>query len=102
MALQPITSTPPRLTWDEFIVRWNWPQGEHVAVIGPIGSGKSTLMRSIMELRSWVVVLGSKKKDATYTRYMECGYERIGSWPPPKPKRGQMSQHLLLWPQIKT
>ena len=102
MATQPILSTPLRLPWDEFVTRWYWPQGEHVAIIGPIGSGKSTLMRSILELRSWVVVLASKKKDSTYDGYLAAGYERIGRWPPPKPKRGQQYQRTILWPKIKT
>lgn len=90
-----------RLSWDEFSARWEWPQGEHVVVVGPIGCGKSTLIRSIAERRDWVVGLASKKKDDTYERYVKAfGYERITRWPP-HVRKGQTFQRVLLWPKIE-
>lgn len=99
MPTQPM-EIPQRIAWDDFVCRWDWPQGEHVVCIGPTGCGKSTLMRSVIQLRDWAVVLGSKKKDDTYTRYLAQGYERAFRWPAPTPPKGQLTQHVLLWPKI--
>lgn len=92
---------PQRVSWPEFIGRYfPWRQGEHVVIVGPTGSGKSVLMRSLMTRRDWVTVLCSKKRDATYTDYLNSGYIRALKWPPPLPPKGADSQHVLLWPKI--
>lgn len=94
---------PDRCDWQEFTeTRFQWEQGEHVVIVGPIGSGKSTLMRSLLWERDWVTVLCSKKKDRTYDEYLKEGYIRAEKWPPPMPPKDQRSQHVLLWPKIKT
>jgi hypothetical protein len=95
-----LTPTLQRLEWEPFLAGLEWPQGEHVVVIGTTGSGKSTLIRALAERRDWVVGLASKKADRTYDRYLELGYERIKRWPPPI-RKDQVGQHVLLWPRVK-
>lgn len=93
------TSLPDRLDWDTFIKTLDWNQGEHVAVIGPTGCGKSTLMRALVWRRDWVVSFCTKKKDSTYDDSLRQGYKRVVKWPPPKTK--ERREHLLLWPKYE-
>lgn len=90
---------PERVPWEQFIKTLDWQQGEHVAVIGPTGSGKSVLMRALCWRRDWVVDFCTKKSDDTYQDSISQGYKRITKWPPPKSKKN--SEYLLLWPKFQ-
>lgn len=68
-------------------------------MIGPTGSGKSTLIRALAWRRDWVGWLATKKKDATFDENLRQGYRRIKKWPPPK--TGEDREHWLLWPEYK-
>lgn len=83
---------PPRSTdvvgvsWDVF-ERWfaaAWRPGEHVALIGPTGTGKSTFAVRIMNARKYVIAIDPKGEDSTLTA---SGFRRIRSWPPPESVR---------------
>lgn len=82
------------IQWLQYM-RKNWKQGEHVAIIGPTGRGKTTLARYLLAIRRYVVVLAVKahddtietfKKpwhDATNTkRIIDPKYKVINYWPP--------------------
>jgi GTPase SAR1 family protein len=71
----------------------NWHQGEHVAVVGPTGVGKTTLITRLVEARRYVVVFVSKVHDDTIRKDFK-GFERIEQWPP---KIHQ--DKVLLWPK---
>jgi hypothetical protein len=86
---------PERVPWDElcpeFIEAWGYPGGrfhpEHVAIVGPTGSGKSWLERTILMERarrrgSHMVVICTKPADSTLTG---MGWPIVTEWPP---KRG--------------
>ena len=74
-------------------VRWSllrpaflnvWEAGQHLAVLGPTGSGKTVVSIDLLEGRAerrdaHVVVLGSKRRDAGLT---ELGWPIIRAWPP--------------------
>lgn len=92
---------PCQVSWDEFCRLFPFEQGEHIAVIGQTKSGKSTILRCLLNEQKWNVVLCSKKKDATYDKFLAQGYERIPKWPPPPQPKGQDWQHVLLWPKIE-
>jgi len=47
-----------------------WRQGEHVAVVGDTGTGKTYLMARLVQLRSHVVVLRTKPDDITFPKFM--------------------------------
>lgn len=57
--------------------------GEHVSCIGETGSGKTTLARNILRMRSFVVVLGTKKRDEDlYPALESLGFVRKENWNP--------------------
>jgi hypothetical protein len=66
--------------WDKFLAWFRdvWEPGQHVALIGPTGEGKSTFAVGILGLRKYVLALDPKGHDHT----LSCsGFERILSWP---------------------
>lgn len=70
------------LTWDEFLeyFRFAWKAGQHVALIGMTGAGKSTFASGILDQRRYVLALDPKGGDATLST---LGYPRIGEYPLP-------------------
>jgi energy-coupling factor transporter ATP-binding protein EcfA2 len=78
-------------------------QGEHVAIVGPTGSGKSVLGLELCQVigertasdrrPARVVVFAYKPHDATISR---LGWKRISpsEWPP-----GYGQEHVVLWPK---
>lgn len=85
-----------RSPWNEFRSAWAWEQGEHVTLLGPTGAGKTTLALDILDRRSYVLVLATKPKDATFSRLRRQGFDVIREWPPPA-----LSQKMVLWPPIR-
>jgi len=97
------------------IIRWeklsevfsrSHKQGEHVAIVGQTGSGKSVVGLSLCRIISKrkardgrparVVVLGTKPRDDTMTKL-------VGDWPVVKkwpPSYGQ--EHCIVWPRGRT
>lgn len=75
--------------WPEFEGRFAgaWKPGEHVALIGPTGTGKTTLATSILPLRRYVLALDPKGGDGTLSSLARRGFTRIETWPPPKSVR---------------
>lgn len=89
----------PFLDWDSFLAQFEWTQGEHVALIGPTGSGKTTLALSLLPLRKYVVAVGTKPRDKTLENLQRSrGFTRIKEWesldPTVHPKR-------ILWPDAR-
>lgn len=66
----------------------SWRQGEHVSIIGPTGTGKTTIAHSILDAREFVCVLAVKRFDDTLQRfkyghrYGRARYDVIRKWPP--------------------
>jgi hypothetical protein len=60
----------------------SWKQGEHVAIVGLTGTGKTTLASELLGIRSWVVAVAVKRKDDTLERFKEQGYRVLKKWPP--------------------
>lgn len=102
-----MVSTPmkiDRVSWNElgpeFLNTWGMPKGkfmpEHLAILGPTGSGKSFFMTNILKERaerrgSHVVILATKPADGTLTK---MGWPIINKWPP----KYDQSQ-VIYWPK---
>lgn len=90
----------PVIPWDQFkgdIFRWR--QGEHVALIGPTGSGKTTLSMSLLPYRRYVVALATKPKDSTMDALKDSGYKVISKW---EKMPVDLYPRRILWPDAKT
>ena len=86
---------------EEFYSSWGWPNGkwepEHVAIVGPTGSGKSMLQCEILKVRaqmrdSHAVVIATKPADKTMKA---MGWPIVNSWPPPWGKH----ERVIFWPK---
>ena len=68
------------LPWDQFLqyIGWAWKPGQHFALIGPTGEGKSTFAVGILEGRKWVLALDPKGEDETLT---DSGFRRMSCLP---------------------
>lgn len=83
----------------------HWEAGQHVAIVGPTGSGKSYLAFDILEARAQrrgahVIVLGTKRRDPTLEQLERDGWARIPSWPPDYEHREL--RRVILWPPYRT
>jgi hypothetical protein len=70
------------LTWPAF-TKWfekAWKPGEHIALVGPTGTGKTTLACGILPLRKYVLALDPKGGDSTLATLRKHGFHRSG-WP---------------------
>lgn len=93
-----MTSPPadvPVVPWPAFLggLRSEWRQGEHVAIVGPTGRGKTTLALAILPVRDWVTIVATKPKDRTLAGLRRSGWRIIRAWPPPVGVR-----RVILWP----
>lgn len=84
----------PFVEWSEFLPRFKWRQGEHVALVGPTGQGKTTLALQLLPLRKWVTIVATKPRDRTLAGLAREGYIRVGAWPPPS----DQANRVILWP----
>jgi hypothetical protein len=100
-------AAPPVVPWDLWHAQFDsiWEQGQHCLFNGPTGSGKTVLARVLARDRRFVVVLGTKPRDAELDAYMAEGYTRVETWPPPRKAMRRLqdgSIRVVLWPPIKT
>ena len=95
----------PEINFDEWYqdFKEEWLQGEHVALIGQTGTGKTTVAHHILDIRSYVTVLAIKREDDTLERFKRGekfgreAYTVIHKWPPDYP-----THHVILWVKPKS
>jgi hypothetical protein len=96
----------PVIEFDDFMQYvFDWKQNQHVGLVGPTESGKSTLQYAILPKRKYVCFFATKPRDDTLDAFADKGgYVRIEDWPP---TRGRMSKKVItpeemprrmLWP----
>lgn len=95
-----IAQNAPQIPWDEFLRRFQWRQSQHVALIGPNGSGKTNLLIHLLKMRDYVVLLATKPRDRTLEELVvEGGFEVFHEWveldADKHPKR-------IIWPDARS
>lgn len=96
--------TVPKMSWEEFSDAFTmgdlaWLQGEHVSLIGPTGSGKTTLAYFLLPLRKYSIVLATKPKSPSLTRFgRDHHYTVLKEWKQMPPKR---SPKRIIWPRME-
>jgi hypothetical protein len=68
------------LPWPRFLdyMTWAWKPGQHIAMIGPTGEGKTTFAAGLLSTRKWVLAFDPKGEDETLTA---SGFERVAHLP---------------------
>lgn len=98
--LAKMATEAPRIPWDEFITDvFRWAQGEHAALIGPTGQGKTTLLTNLLPLHPYVTVFATKPKDDSMQRLVKTGYYPIKKWESLDPKK---FPRRVLWPDASS
>lgn len=98
----------PVVSWDDFrTFIFDWRQNQHVGLIGPTDSGKSTLSFSILPMRKYVTFFATKPRDATLDVFAtKGGYKRIEDWPPRtrlhRVVTAEQMPRRLLWPDARS
>ena len=95
--------TAQRIPWSELREDFTstFKQGDHVAIIGPTGQGKSTLALSLLdtlwERGASILFLANKPSDPLLgTISRSRNWARIKKWPPTYADR--QKRRVLLWP----
>lgn len=81
-----LASQVPRKPWSVFLKDFNPAPGEHVAIIGPTGQGKTILQINVMPKFPFVAALATKPADKSMDRLIERhGYLKLAKWQPLNP-----------------
>jgi energy-coupling factor transporter ATP-binding protein EcfA2 len=98
MTAPPALDLPPVLDWSTFARRLDWRQGEHVALVGPTGMGKTTLALALLQRRTYRVLIATKPKDRTLADLTTRagGYKLLRAWP--HHVDAALTPRVLLWP----
>lgn len=78
-----------------------WAPGQHVAMIGTTGEGKSTFAVGLLGTRKYVIALDPKGEDETLE---QAGYARVREMPPPKGRpvgRPQPGTERWIWDRVQ-
>lgn len=89
--------TYPTVEWERLhrYLGKEWRQGEHVAIVGPTGCGKTTLESQLLDIRGYVVLFATKVHDDTLKKDFP-NFHVIDKWPP------EIYQNkIILWPNTK-
>lgn len=86
----------PFVEWDLFRAYFPWEQGEHMAMIGPTGAGKTTLALELLPIRQFIAVIATKPKDSTLQRFgKEQNFKVMKTW---KNKSAKRTPRRIIWP----
>lgn len=90
----------PRVEWSLFLrEELRWLPGEHFALIGPTGQGKTTMELNLLPLHPYVTVFATKPRDETMDHLLHSGYVKFERWHSVDPKQ---FPRRVLWPNAKS
>lgn len=94
-----VASNAPRMPWDKFTRTVFQPlPGEHLAIIGATGQGKTHLQNNVLPYWPFVAVFATKNNDSTIDRLIsESSYERFDRWYPLSPLD---HPRRVIWPNV--
>jgi len=77
------------MPWKQFIADFaaRWEPGQHVALIGPTGKGKTTLAAQLVRTRKYVIAADVKGGDSSLGRFTQFGFQHVSEWPLPRQVR---------------
>lgn len=81
------------MEWERHLSTWQWKQGDHITLLGPTGSGKTTLARALLPKRRFVLFLATKPKDVVINKLRKEGYKVTKDWP-------TYGERIVFWPNI--
>lgn len=91
-----VASDAPRVPWDDFTRdHFDWQRGEHLALIGPTGQGKTTMMRHLLPRHPFTTIVATKPADRTLEPFMRDGYRRMERWHSVDPR---VIPRRIIWP----
>lgn len=92
-----LSTEAPRVPWDRFVRDHlsQWHAGEHFALIGPTGQGKTTMLQNILPYRPYVVVFATKPRDESMEAFIRAGYARRTKW---RAEPAAEVPRRVLWP----
>lgn len=96
------------MQWDRFLdyFKAKWKRGQHIALLGPTGTGKTTLACGILPLRKYVMALDPKGGDQTLEKLKRKGFIRCETWPIPREGRKRIEEgkplRLIMGPKIES
>ena len=70
------------MKWEDFL-EWfkiKWELGQHVALVGPTGAGKTVYVVNILPMRKYVIALDAKGGDESLELLTRKGFE-YSKWP---------------------
>lgn len=78
--------------------RKQWKQGEHLTMIGPTGSGKTTLALELITVHPYVAIIGTKQRDDTLEKFAKKHkhYRIINEF-----KKSTLDDTMIVWPKLK-
>lgn len=99
-----LEAAAPFRPWPEVdsYLRREWRQGEHFALLGPTGSGKTFAALEVAEIRSYVIVVACKPRDELIVDALARGYWLI---PTDKLEIPYVDHHplhprVVYWPRL--
>lgn len=96
------------MEWPRFLewFRRRWRPGDHVALIGPTGTGKTTFAVGILPLRKYVLAIDPKGGDSTLSALTKHGFRRSTTWPISAADRRRIEKgepvRLIMGPVVRT